>query len=123
MQGDVCCRGLRLARPLTSLVARLLVGSLDDLVVLRYISNMREIAYSRTALKALTRMPRNWAERIRDKIRLYADDPAALANNVKRLKSQDGLVRLRVGDWRVVMRDESVLQVLYVTIRGSTYRE
>ena len=84
---------------------------------------MREIAYSRTALKALTRMPRNWAERIRDKIRIYANDPAALANNVKRLKGQDGLVRLRVGDWRVVMRDESVLQVLYVTSRGSTYKE
>lgn len=84
---------------------------------------MREIAYSRTALKTLTRMPRNWAERIRDKIRLYAEDPAALANNVKRLKGQDGLVRLRVGDWRVVMRDENVLQVLYVTSRGSTYRE
>ena len=84
---------------------------------------MREIAYSRTALKALTRMPRNGAERIRDKIRIYADDPAALANNVKRLKSQDRLVRLRVGDWRVVMKDESVLQVLYVTSRGSAYRE
>ena len=97
-----------------------LIGSLDDIVVLRYISNVKEIAYSRTALKALTRMPRNWAERIRDKIRIYANDPAALANNVKRLKGQDGLVRLRVGDWRVVMRDESVLQVLYVTSRGST---
>ena len=68
---------------------------------------MREIAYSRTALKALTRMPRNWAERIRDKIRIYANDPAALANNVKRLKGQDGLVRLRVGDWRVVMRTKA----------------
>ena len=112
-----------LARTLTSLADRLLLGSLDDPVVLRYTSNVREIAYSRTALKALTRMPRNWAERIRDKIRIYADDPAALANNVKRLKSQDGLVRLRVGDWRVVMRDESVLQVLYVTSRSSTYRE
>ena len=68
-------------------------------------------------------MSPNWAERIRDKIRIYADNPAALANNVKRLKSQDGLVRLRVGDWRVVMKDESVLQVLYVTSRGSAYRE
>ena len=74
-------------------------------------------------LKALTRMPRDWAERIRDKIRADADDPASQANNVRRLKGQDGLVRLRVGDWRILMRDGSVLQVLHVTGRGSAYKE
>ena len=84
---------------------------------------MGEIAYSRTALKVLTRMPRNWAERIRDKIRAYADDPASQANNVRRLKGQGGLVRLRVGDWRILMRDGSVRQVLHVTSRGSAYKE
>ena len=84
---------------------------------------MKEIAYSRTALKALTRMPRNTARRIRDKIRAFANDPSSQANNVTRLKGHDGLVRLRVGDWRVVMRDESVLQVLTVAGRGSAYRE
>ena len=84
---------------------------------------MKDIAYSRTALKALTRMPRNTAQRIRDKIRAFADNPSSQANNVTRLKGDDGLVRLRVGDWRVVMRDESVLQVLTVAGRGSVYRE
>ncbi len=84
---------------------------------------MKEIAYSRTALKALTRMPRNTAQRIRDQIRAFADNPSSRANNVTRLKGDDGLVRLRVGDWRVVMRDESVLQVLTVAGRGSVYRE
>ena len=84
---------------------------------------MKEIVYSRTALKALVRMPRNWAERIRDKVRAYADNPASQANNVTRLKGREGLVRLRVGDWRVVMRDEDVLRVLHVTSRGSAYRE
>ena len=84
---------------------------------------MKDIAYSRTALTALTRMPRNTAQRIRDKIRAFADNPSSQANNVTRLKGDDGLVRLRVGDWRVVMRDESVLQVLTVAGRGSVYRE
>ncbi|MCY4394815.1 MAG: type II toxin-antitoxin system RelE/ParE family toxin [Rhodospirillaceae bacterium] len=83
---------------------------------------MKEIAYSRTALKALTRMPRNTAQRIRDKIRAFADNPSSQANNVTRLKGDDGPVRLRVGDWRVAMRDESVLQVLTVAGRGSVYR-
>lgn len=82
---------------------------------------MKEIAYSRTALKALTRMPRNSAERVREKIRAYADDPSSQANNVKRLKGYEGLVRLRVGDWRIVLRDEIVLHVLHVAGRGSVY--
>lgn len=68
-------------------------------------------------------MPRNWANRIRDKIRAYANDPVSQANNVVRLKNRDGMVRLRVGDWRVVIRDEDVLQVLYVSSRGDAYRE
>lgn len=84
---------------------------------------MKDIAYSRSALRALARMPRNLAGRIREKIRSYADDPASQANNVTRLKGQDGPVRLRVGGWRIVMRDENVLHVLYVTSRGSAYRE
>ena len=96
---------------------------LDDRVIVHYISAVEDIAYSRTAMKALTRLPRPWAERIRDKVRAYAADPAALANNVKRLKGQAGLVRLRVGDWRIIMREGSGLQVLHVSSRGSAYKE
>ncbi len=84
---------------------------------------MKEVVYSRTAQKALTRMPRNWATRIRDKIRLYAEDPGAQANNVVRLKGHDGLTRLRVGDWRVIMRDGTVLYIVNVASRGGVYRE
>ena len=80
---------------------------------------MREVHYSRTAQRALVRMPRNRAERIRDKIRAYADDPASQANNVTSLKGRSGLVRLRVGDWRIVMRDETVSHILNVAGRGS----
>ena len=84
---------------------------------------MREIVYSRTAQKTMTRMPRNWARRIRGKIRAYAADPAAQSNNVARLRGGDGLARLRVGDWRIIMRDSTVLSILNVTSRGSAYRE
>ena len=84
---------------------------------------MRGIVYSRTAQKALVRMPRNWARRVRGKIRAYAADPAAQANNVTRLRGEDGLVRLRVGDWRVIMRDGTDLRILNVTSRGSAYQE
>ena len=42
-------------------------------------------------------------------------------NNVKKLKGQDNLMRLRVGDWRVIMRDSTVLLILKVSSRGSAY--
>lgn len=68
-------------------------------------------------------MPRNLRTRIREKVRAYADDPASQANNVVSMRGQDSLVRLRMGGWRVVMRDGHVLHVLYVASRGSAYRE
>ena len=84
---------------------------------------MKEIVYSKTAQKALMRMPRNWAIRIRDKITSYADDPASQANSVKALQGMDGILRLRVGDWRIVMCDDVVLEILDIKARGNAYKE
>ena len=82
---------------------------------------MKAVIYSRSAQKTLARIPKNWAIRIRDKIQTYAEDPTAQSNNVIRLKGQDNLARLRVGDWRVIMRDDTVLLVLRVSSRGRAY--
>jgi mRNA interferase RelE/StbE len=84
---------------------------------------MKEIVYSKTAQKTLLRMPRNWAIRIRDKISAYGDDPASQANNVKALQGMDGMLRLRVGDWRIVMCDDLVLEIVDIKARGSAYKE
>jgi mRNA interferase RelE/StbE len=66
-------------------------------------------------------MPANTAKRIMGKVEDYATDPASQANNVTALKGRDG-IRLRVGDWRVVMSDEGqVLEVLDVGPRGGVY--
>ena len=66
-------------------------------------------------------MPVPTQERIKAKIEAYADDPASQANNVKALKGRTG-IRLRVGDWRVIMDDEgAVLAVLEVGPRGGVY--
>jgi mRNA interferase RelE/StbE len=66
-------------------------------------------------------MPANTAKRIMGKVEDYATDPASQANNVTALKGRDG-IRLRVGDWRVVMSDEGqVLAVLDVGPRGGVY--
>lgn len=84
---------------------------------------MKEIAYTRTAQKALSRIPRNMALRIREKIRSFAEDPASQANNVKALRGFEGLIRLRVGDWRIIIRDGVIIEILEVKPRGSAYKE
>src|SRR3546814_11535537 len=79
------------------------------------------IAYTRAALKALRRMPANTARTVRDKIELYAADPASLANNVRKLQGRAGY-RLRVGDWRVIFdEDGAVLAILEIRPRGWAY--
>jgi len=84
---------------------------------------MKPIVYSKSAQKTLTTMPRNWARRVRDKIEAFAQDPASLANNVKALRGEVDMLRLRIGDWRVIMRDGVVLDILEVKPRGSAYKE
>ncbi|MEL7466409.1 MAG: type II toxin-antitoxin system RelE/ParE family toxin [Pseudomonadota bacterium] len=81
---------------------------------------MKKIDYTREASKALRKMPANEAKRVRGKIEAYAADPAPLANNVKRLEGENA-VRLRVGDWRVIMRDGEVLAILKIGPRGGVY--
>lgn len=82
---------------------------------------MKEIIYRSAARKALRKMPRNWAERIISKIEDYATDPNSQANNTKKLQGRDG-IRLRVGDYRVIMQDGIVLDVLDIGARGQIYR-
>ena len=82
---------------------------------------MSAISYTRQALKALRRMPADTAQRIIAKIEQYAQEPETQANNVTALKGREG-IRLRVGDWRVIMNDDGVvLAVLEIGPRGSVY--
>jgi mRNA interferase RelE/StbE len=79
------------------------------------------IRYSRAAQKTLRTIDRSTAKRIRSKVIPLAADPESLANNVKALKG-GRLMRLRVGDWRVIYtQDLVVLLVLRVAPRGSAY--
>lgn len=83
---------------------------------------MKQITYTRAALKVLRRMPANTAATIMAKVAEFAADPGSLANNVIRMKGrQDKAVRLRVGDWRVIMDDGVVLAVLEIGPRGGIY--
>lgn len=82
---------------------------------------MKQISYMKSAIKALRRMPANTAMLIRTKVEAYAHDPSAQAHNVKSLKGREG-IRLRVGDWRVIMDDQgNVVAVLDIGPRGGIY--
>ena len=82
---------------------------------------MKPVTYTRAALKVLRKMPADVAGRIIGKIEQYAADPASQANNVTALKGREG-VRLRIGDWRVILNDDGVvLAVLDIGPRGSIY--
>src|SRR3546814_12412205 len=83
---------------------------------------VKPIVYTRSAIRSLGRMPVSKARLIRSKIEQYAADPASLANNVKALKGRDA-IRLRVGDWRVIMEDGVVIAVLEIGPRGSRAEE
>lgn len=83
---------------------------------------MLQIAYSKDALRTLSRMPANVSKLIRAKVEQYAADPASLANNVKALKGEPGVLRLRVGDWRVLFtEDGTVIAVIRIAPRGGAY--
>lgn len=67
-------------------------------------------------------MPEETERLIRDKLRLYAADPAALSNNVKALRGEGQRYRLRVGDWRAVFTIEADRIIIHdVGPRGSIY--
>jgi len=84
---------------------------------------MKKIAYSKQAIKTLSKMPANESVRIRSKLRQYADDPASQVNNVKKLQGRDAY-RLRVGDWRVIFdENDVVIDVIKVGARGSIYED
>ena len=82
---------------------------------------MRELKYTKSAIRALRKMPANTVALIIAKIEAYAKDPKTANNNVKTLRGRQGF-RLRVGSWRVIMDDDgNVLAVLDIGHRSSIY--
>ncbi len=80
------------------------------------------IIYDKQAVRVLMRMPATDAKRIRQKVQQYAENPALLANNVKKLQGVD-YYRLRVGDWRVIFTEDGlIIDVIRIATRGEAYK-
>lgn len=79
---------------------------------------MKSIIYTADALKNL-RTYRSDAERIQDKIRLYATSGAG---NIEDMVGRSDK-RLRVGDFRVIFEEsEDIVMVTKIGTRGSVYK-
>ncbi len=81
----------------------------------------RQVEYGRDAVKMLRTIDSKASKLIRAKVRQYADNPASLANNVKKLQGVEAY-RLRVGDYRVIFTETLiVLRVIKIGHRQSIY--
>jgi mRNA interferase RelE/StbE len=80
---------------------------------------MKTVAYTRTAIKALRKMPEKDSKAVMAKMDNYA---AGGGEDVKALQGSD-LFRLRHGNWRAIFgQDGTVLTVFNVAKRGEVYR-
>jgi len=83
---------------------------------------MLEVRFSARAVKEFSKIDGKARRRIEEKIKQYANEPAALAANVKRLRGE-GTLRLRVGDFRVVFFLEGrTMTILKIAHRREIYR-
>ena len=85
---------------------------------------MYELTIKRQAIKALQKMPRQNAQRIRRELDQLAKSPDRRDVDVASLTGRAGF-RLRVGDWRIIFeRDDKaqVIDVLRIVPRGQAYK-
>jgi len=83
-----------------------------------------KILFTKSADKTLRKLPRELAQRIRQRLDDIAKNPYAKHLDVTKLQNRPGF-RLRVGGWRVIYeieRDELIILVLRIGTRGEVYR-
>lgn len=84
---------------------------------------MKTIVYSKRAVSFLKKLVKTDAQRIRDKIKQYAQNPEEMANQVKKLQGVP-FYRLRVGDYRVIFNEDGIiLNIINIGNRGDIYKE
>ncbi len=84
---------------------------------------MYSLAISKDARKFIDKQPSQTRQRLRNALIQLAEDPFTNPN-VKRLKGMDSMLRLRVGDFRIVFYiEEHKLLILVIAIgnRGDVY--
>lgn len=84
---------------------------------------MYKIIYRKSALKALSKMPRKIAEKFTGSLVLLSDNKEE-GLDIKKLEGREGF-RLRIGGYRAIYRrlnDVMVIDVINAGIRGDIYK-
>jgi len=82
----------------------------------------RSIIWTHEATSQFLALTSAVQDRIEEKLVELANNPAALANQIKPLKGSKAL-RLRVGDYRIIFSEEGViLMILRIGHRSDVYR-
>jgi mRNA-degrading endonuclease RelE of RelBE toxin-antitoxin system len=82
-----------------------------------------ETTWARSASKEAEAIPKAKREAVMKAIAAYAADPFGPHPNAKPMKGEKNAVRLRVGDYRVVMvRLDNCLEIIAVAHRKEVYR-
>jgi len=75
------------------------------------------VKYTATAVKGLKNIDYAYQELITSKIKILASDIESLSNNIKQLKGEKNLFRLRVANYRVVyQKNDETITILIVNI-------
>lgn len=87
---------------------------------------MYRLVFLEKAVRELKRIDRARQKIIKAKLRILAENPAALKSNIRRLSGPDeAIYRLRIGSYRIIFRkDETRLIVLIIRVghRRDVYR-
>ena len=84
--------------------------------------NLMEVILSAAASRQLRKLELVWRQRIEQRLRDYAADPASNSGSVKMMKG-DKRMRLRVGDYRIIFTSDGiVLSVTEIGHRRDVYR-
>ena len=86
---------------------------------------MYRLTTKKQAIKALQKMPRQNAQRIRQALDRLAENPDRRDIDIVRLEGRPGF-RLRVGDFRIIFeRDDEAnsIDILRIVPRGQAYKQ
>ena len=86
---------------------------------------MYKLVFEDDARKDFLRLPKPVQKVIREKLKILAQNPSLLKNNIKTLKGKyKGLKRLRVGKYRVIFEErenELIILIIRIAHRGEVY--
>jgi mRNA interferase RelE/StbE len=83
------------------------------------------VKIKRQAKRKLRTLPRPERQRIAEKIHNLGLNPDDKELDVKKLEGEEGLFRLRVGDWRVIFNRQDELKIIAIEKikpRGDAYK-